>query len=88
MIYADHAATAPLLPGARAAMEPYLGERFANPSSQYRAGLQARRGIELARRRMAELLRCQPEELYFTSGGSEGNSWAIWNGTVWGRTRG
>ncbi len=88
MIYADHAATTPRLPAARTPMEPYLGEKVATPSSQYRTGLQARRGIELARRRMAELLGCQPEELYFTSGGSEGNSWAIWNGTVWGRTGG
>ncbi|MCD8354404.1 MAG: cysteine desulfurase [Clostridiales bacterium] len=88
MIYADHAATTPLLPCARAAMEPYLTEEFSNPSSQYRAGRKAHRDIELARRRMAELLGCQPGELYFTSGGSEGNAWAIWNGTLWGRTAG
>ncbi|MCD8145954.1 MAG: cysteine desulfurase [Clostridiales bacterium] len=88
VIYADHAATTPLLPCARAAMEPYLNEEFANPSSQYRAGRKARRDIELARRRMAELLGCQPGELYFTSGGSEGNAWAVWNGALWGRDAG
>ncbi|MCC8182338.1 MAG: cysteine desulfurase [Clostridiales bacterium] len=87
MIYADHAATSPLLPAARSAMEPWL-EQFANPSSQYRAGLAARRAVEQARRQMAELLGCRPEELYFTSGGSEGNSWAIHNGALLGRERG
>ncbi|MCD7929126.1 MAG: cysteine desulfurase [Clostridiales bacterium] len=69
-------------------MEPYLNEEFANPSSQYRAGRKARRDIELARRRMAELLGCQPGELYFTSGGSEGNAWVVWNGALWGRAAG
>lgn len=82
MIYADHAATTPLSEAAWAAMEPYLTEEFANPSAQYRSGLKARRGIELARRKIAGCLGCQPNEIYFTSGGSEGNSWAIWNGAL------
>ena len=79
MIYADHAATTPLSPRARAAMEPYLGERFANPSGQYRFALECRRAVELSRRRIAACLRRRPEEVYFTSGGSEGNSWAVWS---------
>lgn len=82
MIYADYAATAPLCPAARAAMEPYLGASFGNPSAQYRQGLAARRGVELARRSMAELLGVEPNELYFTSGGSEANSSAVWNGAL------
>ncbi len=79
MIYADHAATAPLDPAARAAMEPYLAQEFGNPSALYRHGLAARRAVELARQRIAACLGCAPEEIYFTSGGSEGNSWAVWH---------
>lgn len=82
MIYADHAATTPLLPAAAAAMEPYLKQNFANPSAQYRMGLEERRAVELARRSIAACLGCQPGEIYFTSGGSEGNSWAVWNGAL------
>lgn len=82
MIYADHAATTPLCPPAREAMEPYLTADFANPSAQYRQGLAARRGVELSRRQIAALMGCQPNEIYFTSGGSEGNSWAVWNGAL------
>ncbi len=79
MIYADHAATTPLLECARTAMEPYLSEKFANPSALYRSGVEARRGVEMARRKIAECLGCLPNEIYFTSGGSEGNTWAVWN---------
>ncbi len=85
-IYADHAATAPLRPEALTAMEPYLHERFGNPSGQYRLGLEARRGVELARRRIAACLGCRSEEIYFTSGGSEGNTWAVWNAALAGGT--
>lgn len=79
IIYADHAATTPLRAEALAAMEPWLRSKFGNPSSQYRLGLEARQGIELARRRIAACLGCRSEEIYFTSGGSEGNTWTIWN---------
>lgn len=82
MIYADHAATTPLCPAAAAAMEPYLEQTFANPSAQYRTGWKERRAVELARRSIAACLGCQPGEIYFTSGGSEGNSWAVWNGAL------
>lgn len=87
MLYADYAATAPLLDCAREAMEPFLRETFANPSALYRAGAQARRALEMARWEIADLLGCQPSEIYFTSGGSEGNSWAAWNGALF-RPRG
>ncbi len=81
MIYADHAATAPLDSAARAAMEPWLGgaSGFGNPSSQYRLGWESRRAIELARQEIAGHLGCAPEEIYFTSGGSEANTWAVWH---------
>ncbi len=82
MIYADHAATAPLDPAARAAMEPWLGDAalgFGNPSGQYRLGRESRRAVEMARREIAGILCCAPEEVYFTSGGSEANTWAVWH---------
>lgn len=82
MIYADHAATTPLLECARAAMEPYMTSQFANPSALYRGGVEARRAIEQARRKIAESLGCLPNEVYFTSGGSEGNTWAVWNAAL------
>ena len=84
MIYADHAATTPLCPQAREAMEPYLSQNFGNPSAQYRLGLESRRAVEQSRRKIAACLQCRPEEIYFTSGGSEGNTWAVWSG---GRTK-
>lgn len=79
-IYADHAATTPVEPEVLAAMEPYWREQYANPSGLYRFGLKSRQAVERARQQMAALLGCGPGELYFTSGGSEGNSWAIWSG--------
>lgn len=82
MIYADHAATTPLEPEALATMQPYLERQYANPSALYRSGGESRQAVERARRQMADLLGCSPGELYFTSGGSEGNSWAIWNGAL------
>lgn len=86
MIYADHAATTPLCREAREAMEPYLAKNFANPSGQYRFGLECRRAVELARRKIAECLHCFPEEIYFTSGGSEANTWAVWNSAAANRS--
>lgn len=88
VIYADHAATTPLEPQVLAAMEPYLKEQYANPSGLYRFGLKSRQGVERARQQMAALLGCSPGELYFTSGGSEGNSWAVWNGALDQQTAG
>lgn len=79
MIYADHAATTPLCEQAFDAMLPYLKGNFANPSSQYKIGLSAKQAINKARKNIAESLGCMANEIYFTSGGSESNSWAIWN---------
>lgn len=77
MIYADYAATAPLLPQALEAMLPWLAGRFGNPSSVYAAGREARRAVDAARERVADLLGAQPQEIYFTSGGTESDNWAI-----------
>lgn len=76
-IYFDYNATTPLDPGVRAAMEPGLGEVFANPSSTHRLGQQARALLDDARDRVARTLGCKPSELVFTSGGTESNNLAI-----------
>lgn len=76
-IYADHAATTPLLDQARSAMEPWLGENFANASSLYKSGSLARKAVESARRKIANILGADYEEIFFTSGGTESNVSAL-----------
>lgn len=71
MIYLDNAATTPLLPAARAAMERYLGDAYGNPSSLHRPGREARQAVEEARRFFADWLGVSPRDLAFTSGGTE-----------------
>ncbi len=76
-IYLDFNATTPVAPEAAAAMRPYLEERFGNPSSSHWYGIQTKRAIATARRQLADLLGCDPDEIIFTSGGSESNNMAI-----------
>jgi cysteine desulfurase len=76
-LYLDNAATTPLAPEARAAMEPFLGERFGNPSSRHALGVDAARALEEARRQVARLTGAQPEGVVFTSGGTEANNLAV-----------
>lgn len=78
-IYLDNNATTPLDPGVREAMLPYLTDQFGNPSSGHRYGEQARLGLEQAREQTAALMGCAPSQLFFTSGGTEGNNTAIWS---------
>jgi cysteine desulfurase len=83
-IYLDYNATTPLDPEALAAMQPYLHDRFGNPSSSHGYGLEAKNAVERARAQVAALLFCQPEEVIFTSGGTESNNAAI-KGLAWAR---
>lgn len=76
-IYFDYNATTPLDAAARAAMEPYFGEVFGNPSSIHQIGRAARAALDEARDRAARLLRCKPSEAVFTSGGTESNNLAL-----------
>jgi len=76
-IYLDHNATTPVLPEVVAAMMPYLGDHFGNPSSGHVYGRRAHNAIERAREQVASLLGCQPDEIVFTSGGTEANNLAI-----------
>ena len=77
MIYLDHSATTPVEPRVFEAMEPYLTANFGNPSSIYRAGQDVRRAVEQARERIAALLKAEPKEIIFTSGGTESDNTAI-----------
>jgi cysteine desulfurase len=77
VIYLDYNATTPLCEPARAAMLPFLGEKFGNPSSVHTAGREARAAIDDARDRLADLLGAKAHELTFTSGGTEANNLAI-----------
>jgi cysteine desulfurase len=67
----DHNATTRLAAEVRAAMEPFWGERYGNPSSQHGLGRLARDAVESARRQVAALVRARPDEIVFTSGGTE-----------------
>lgn len=88
MIYLDHAATAALRPSALEAMLPYLTEQCGNPSALYESGRRARQAVSRARREIAETLGCLPEELYFTSGGTEADNWALISMAEAARSRG
>ncbi|SFM81615.1 cysteine desulfurase family protein [Thermodesulforhabdus norvegica] len=73
-IYLDYNATTPVDPQVLEAMLPFFKEHFGNPSSGHAYGLEARRAVEKARKQMACLLQCSPDEVIFTSGGTESNN--------------
>jgi len=76
-IYLDHNASTPLLKEVIEAMTPYLHQGYGNPSSSHWYGQKSRAAVEKARDQLAKLLNCAPEEIIFTSGGSEANNLAI-----------
>lgn len=75
--YLDNAATTPVLPAAAQKAAQMMTEQFGNPSSLHQRGFLARQAVELARAQVAEKLSAKPEELFFTSGGTEANNLAI-----------
>ena len=77
LIYLDHAATTPVHPEVLKAMMPYLTEQFANPSTLYSFGMEARDAVEDARSKVAALIGAESSEIYFTSGATESDNWAI-----------
>jgi len=79
-VYVDHHATTPLRPEALEAMRPWLTGAAANPSSLHAPGRAARAAVERARERIAALLAVRPEELVFTSGGTESDALAVCGG--------
>jgi len=76
-IYLDYNATTPIDPQVLEGMEPYQSLQFGNPSSNHTLGRVAKRAIESAREQVSRLIQCKPEEIIFTSGGSESNNMAI-----------
>jgi cysteine desulfurase len=77
MIYADNAATTKLSEKALGAMLPFLQEDYGNASNSYSFGVKAKRALESARLQVAEGIGASRDEILFTSGGSESNSWAL-----------
>lgn len=76
-IYMDHSATTPVAPEVLEAMLPYFSEKFGNASSLYSLGLEAKEALEESRAKVAALICAQPEEIIFTSGGTESDNLAI-----------
>jgi len=76
-IYLDYAATTPVDPRVLAAMAPYFSEVFGNPSSVHRYGQQAEAAVDFSRETVAAALNCHPDEVIFTSGGSEADNLAL-----------
>jgi cysteine desulfurase len=76
-VYLDNAATTPMLPEVLEAMLPYLKDAYGNPQSLHRWGDEAREAVEDARSKVAALIGAQPEEIIFTSSGTESNNFAI-----------
>jgi cysteine desulfurase len=77
LIYLDYNATTPTDPRVAEKMRPYLTGFYGNPSSSHRAGREARAAVDRARALVASCLGCRPDEIVFTSGGSESNNMAI-----------
>ena len=75
----DHAATTEMLPEVRSAMEPYFREEYGNASTSYEMGVKMHDVLEDARKMIAHVIDAQPEEIFFTSGGSESDNWVIKN---------
>lgn len=79
MIYADNAATTKLAPEALEAMMPFLTDEYGNPSSLYSFSRSAKKALADARTIIAECIGAAPKEIFFTSGGTESDNWAINN---------
>jgi cysteine desulfurase len=77
IIYADHAATTALSVTARSAMSPFLEQQYGNPSTRYSLAREPRNAVVEARKTIAKLIGAKPEEIFFTSCGTESNNWAI-----------
>ena len=76
-VYLDHNASTPVHPEVLAEMLPYFSEVYGNPSSIHGFGRQAREGMDLARERVAKFLAVSPQEIVFTSGGTESDNFAV-----------
>ena len=87
-VYLDYNATTPLDHEVAAAMLPFIDKHFGNPSSSYSLGRYSRNAIEQARKQVAALTGCRPDEIVFTSGGTESNNHAIAGAAFAGNEKG
>lgn len=83
-IYLDNAATTAVSPEVLEAMMPYFTEVFGNPSSIHGTGREAAKAVDMARKQIAAAIGAQPQEIYFTAGGSESDNWVL-KGTAFAR---
>lgn len=88
MLYLDYNATTPLDPRVAEVMLPFLEKHFGNPSSGHLYGITARKAVNLARQQIAQLINCDPQEIVFTSGGTESNNHALRGCAFAGRNKG
>lgn len=86
--YFDYAATTPTLEEVNEAMLEELSKGWANPSAQYKIGMESKKKVENLRKTLADSLGCKSSEFYFTSSGTESNNWAISQGVYLGRHKG
>lgn len=87
-IYMDHAATTYVKPEVLDEMLPYFTDKFGNPSSIYFYGREAKEAMETAREKVAAAIGAEPSEIYFTSGGTESDNWAIKGAAFAGKKKG
>lgn len=87
-VYADNSATTFLSERVLNDMLPFLKERYGNPSSIYSIGRDAKKAVEIARETVAECIGARPEEIFFTSGGSEADNWAVRGAAYKGKKNG
>ncbi len=87
-VYADNAATTPVSKKVVEAMLPYMTEHYGNPSSLYSVGQTAARAVDTARAQVASALGAEAKEIFFTSGGSEADNWAIKGAAALGEKKG
>ena len=80
MTYFDHSATTPVDPEVQKAMAPFFAEEFGNPSSPHSLGRRSREAVETGRQQVAALIGAKPDEIYFTSGGTESDNWVVKSG--------
>ncbi|WIA11892.1 hypothetical protein OEZ85_011977 [Tetradesmus obliquus] len=81
-VYLDYNATTPIYPEVSEAMKPYIYELFGNPSSVHAYGQQTRAAVDKARQQVAGLINCSPDEVAFTSCGTESDNWALWGAVM------
>lgn len=77
IVYMDHAATTYAAPEVVEAMLPYFSEKFGNPSSVYGIGQENKAAVDVARAKVAAAINAEPNEIYFTAGGTESDNWAL-----------